>query len=141
MNLRDTFLEILDRDGHLDPEAIHDEVADPAHPLHGRYEWDDSVAGRNYRLMQIRSDIRKVVITAISPTTGEPRRLRMFTSLRQAGGIDPVYVTTESVMRDPTAAKILKNECRRAIAELKRKYDSLEDFEELIREGLWGGDG
>lgn len=50
-------IDLTHRDGVCTPDAYHDVVADPQHPLHNRYEWDDTIAGREYRKHQIRRDI------------------------------------------------------------------------------------
>lgn len=53
--------------GNLTPDAVVEAARPKAHPLHHRFEWDDSVAGHKYRLDQARALIRTrfAVVTEI----------------------------------------------------------------------------
>lgn len=62
-------IDLTHRDGVCTPDAYHDIVADPDHPLHHRYEWDDTIAGREYRKHQIRRDIVRPKIIAADTET------------------------------------------------------------------------
>ena len=44
--------KIYKKHGGLTPETIVSEAADPKHALHNSFEWDDSKAGRKWRLVQ-----------------------------------------------------------------------------------------
>lgn len=52
-------------DGVLTPAAVVDAARDESHPLHDRFEWDDSKAAEAHRLNQARVLIRsvRVVVT------------------------------------------------------------------------------
>lgn len=51
--------------GILKPEVVVGEAADPRHPLHDRFEWDDAKAGHAHRVEQARELIRSVRVEVI----------------------------------------------------------------------------
>ena len=67
---------IHEKDGTLQPQAVVDAARPEDAPLHPAFEWDDFVAGEQYRNIQARSMIKTVQIE--SGEDSEPR--------------DPVYV-------------------------------------------------
>lgn len=136
-NLRATLTRIYTENGKLTPQNVVDDARPEESELHGRFEWDDSVAGEQYRLVQARRLITSVRIEYSEDTDedgAERRFVRAFSSVRQT--VDPEqrgYKPTEEIMSDPLAAKILLRECQRAITDLKRKYGHLAEFGELVR--------
>ena len=50
--------DIEKRYGEVSNEVLEREAADLEHPLHSWFEWDDSIAGRKYRLEQAARIIR-----------------------------------------------------------------------------------
>lgn len=53
--------KLQDRNGRITPEAIVHAAANPKHPLHSCFEWDDGKAAFSYRVQQARDLIRRVV--------------------------------------------------------------------------------
>ena len=53
---------LYDRHGYATPSALLDEAAPVDSPAHGAFQWDDALAGREYRLNQARCYIRVVVV-------------------------------------------------------------------------------
>ena len=52
--------KIEKKSGTLEPEEVVRVAANPKHPLHSEFEWDDSEAGHRYRINQARVLIRSV---------------------------------------------------------------------------------
>jgi hypothetical protein len=52
--------KIQDRTGRLTAELIVNTARDPKHLLHGQFEWDNSIAGEQWRIVQARRLIRRV---------------------------------------------------------------------------------
>lgn len=133
-DLRGALMSIYQRDGQLTPEAVVDEARPPGSELHNRFEWNDSVAAECFRHEQARELIRSVRIRFDDKRTGERKYVRAFSSVRDAGKTDRSgYAPTEEIARDEFAVKLLLSECKREIADLKRKYGHLEDFTALVR--------
>ncbi len=58
MSVADEIRAIYERHGRLTPALVVDEARDEIHPLHGHFEWDDTVAGEEYRRVQASRLIR-----------------------------------------------------------------------------------
>ncbi len=141
MNLRDAFTGIYHDRGRLTPQDVIDTARPKDAPLHGRYEWDNGVAGEQYRLIQAARDIRSCRLEFTNPDTpGERKYVRAFSPLRHSGEPEATgYRPTDEVMSDPLAARILLRQCERDIADLRRKYGHLAEFESLLRREINGG--
>jgi len=58
-DVADQCLEELEKKyGEISTELLLKEASSPEHPLHGRFEWDDSVAAHKWRLEQAAQIIR-----------------------------------------------------------------------------------
>ena len=68
---RTAIMEIAERKGRIEPADIVEAARDPDHPLHGRFEWDDSKAAHSYRLIRAMLLIRrvKIEIVRVNPET------------------------------------------------------------------------
>ena len=62
MSVKEILNDIAETHGVLSAELIVEEASDPEHPLHDRFEWDDDLAARLYRLEQAAQMIRSVHI-------------------------------------------------------------------------------
>lgn len=56
----ETILEIERRDGTCSAQALVDEAASAASPLHNLFEWDDTAAAKQWRVEQARLAIRSI---------------------------------------------------------------------------------
>lgn len=68
----DELTSLHNRLGELTAESVVAAAADPGSRLHRYFEWDDTVAAREYRKVQARFLIRRVTIVV------DDRRLRAF---------------------------------------------------------------
>lgn len=136
----EVFEEAMERFGVLEAELLHDEFASPTHPLHGRYEWDDRVAGRAHRVSQINRDIRRCYIEFVKAddTTG---RVRRYTPVRYVGNEERLrgYVRTEDVAQNPLAARALLREYERWLKQGKERFSNLQQFIALMESGEEAG--
>ena len=57
--------------GQLKPEEVVKEAKPKKSPIHGAFEWDDSVAGEKYRIHQARNIIRAVRVVVVDDIGGE----------------------------------------------------------------------
>lgn len=129
MNLRDELLAIYKANGELTPGAVVQVARDPKHPLHNRFEWDDSVAAEKYRLDQARQLIRVVKVTE---TRGnELLRTREFVSVHREAG--PSYVPIDEVKADPFTSKLVLQQAAREWRQMFARYRHLEEFLDAVR--------
>lgn len=131
MSLRDHLQDIYDRNRYLSDELVVETATDEAHPLHDRFEWDDAVAGHEYRLSQARVMIRSVKIIYKKTRTG-PKTVRQYHATRGVGAPAGVYRSVDDIADDPIAREVVLAEMRREWEAFKRRYQHLAEFFELI---------
>jgi len=140
VSLRDQLLDIRERHGRLVPDLVVQEAESVDHPLHDRFEWDDTVAGPAYRRVQAHELIRsvRVVYRPADDVSGE-RTVRAFHAVRGESGAY-VYETAEGVVRDPVAATVLLRDMEREWQALKRRFEQFAEFREMVRRDLDDGE-
>ena len=132
MSLRDQLSGIYTQHGLLTPQLVVD-VARPAdHPLHDRFDWNDTTAGEAWRRHQAAGLIRSVRLTYREATETEPERtVRAFHSVATPDG--KAYLPAEQIAHDPMARQILLREMERAWHDMKRRYAEFDEFWRLVR--------
>ena len=77
MSIRDELERIYETNGVLTPEAVVDDARPDDAPLHSHFEWDDALAGEQYRLVQARHLIRAVTVDAPSSALRSPQQVHI----------------------------------------------------------------
>ena len=114
-----------DNGGLLQPEIVVEAARPKSSPLHSRFEWDDSVAGQQYRIWQARQLIR----VSVEVITGSEEPMNVFVSLtpdraKESGGY---RVMTHVLSRKEMREQMLSD----ALAELqcfREKYARLKEL-------------
>lgn len=135
-NLRESLTRIYEERGQLTPQLVVDDARPVDSELHSRFEWDDAIAGEEYRLVQARNLIRSVEIVYTPADDPEPRRVRAYSTVR---GQDPDhmgYKKTEDLLQDDFSRKLLLKQCQRDIAALQKRYGHLSEFAQMLREAI-----
>lgn len=133
-DLRAELTRIYEKNNELTPDQVVAEATPERHPLHGRFEWNDAVAGHEYRKVQAAELIRSVKLVYRETPAGEPVKVRAFVSASSdAGSKQQAYHPTEKVLQDDFARKLLLQNCQREIDALTRKYGHLAEFAEMMR--------
>ena len=134
MSLRDELLAVRSQYGTLTPANVLDAARAADHPLHSRFEWDDTIAAERYRESQAGELIRKVKLT-YADSTGTRQDVRAFLIVR---GDDPKseYIPTEEAMVDPFASKLLLQEFEREWKAFRTRYEHLAEFAATIRKDI-----
>lgn len=132
MSLRDHLHAIKDKHGRLTPALVVEEASNPRHELHGRFEWDDSVAGDAWRKEQARQLIKSVYVT-YRKSDGENVSIREFYAVREstAADSDPgkyAFNTLDELKADPLTLEIVRRDLERDWRSLRAKYEAFEDF-------------
>lgn len=128
-SLRDQLQAVYDQRGQLTPSDVVDEARDPEHPLHPRFEWDDSVAGERWRRQQAHELIQSVRIS-YKARTGEARDVRAFHAVRSEKG--HTYEPIEKVLQDDIMTKIVRADMEREWKALKRRYERFDEFAAMV---------
>lgn len=135
MNLRDQLLAIREKHGRLDPKLVIEEARDEAHPLHSRFEWDDSVAGEAWRRSQAHDLIRSVRLVYREATEQEAARsVRAFHAVRREDG--HAYEPAEEVIEDPFTRRLVLADMEREWKALRRRYDAFAEFADMVRRDI-----
>jgi hypothetical protein len=136
VSAREALVALVERDGSITPASVLDEARDEASPLHTHFEWDDSEAAEQYRLVQARGLIRRYKVTVeVKPDTFV--KVRQFSSVPAADpdeGTD--YVLTSEALKDDAQRDFIFQQCMKEIASLRAKYGALVDFDAALRESI-----
>lgn len=116
--------------GALTPEAVVDAAADPDHPLHHFFTWDDADAADAHRRQQARMLIARVRVT-VSKTTSRGVRevsVRGMASVVEPSTLTRQYMTVSEISSDPVLSGQVMAAIRRDLATLRRKYSAYGDL-------------
>lgn len=131
MSLRDELQRIYEDRQRLTPRDVVDVARDPQHPLHSRFEWDDSVAGPKWREQQARELIRSVRIQYID-RAGRPSDVRAFHAVRGPDGRSS-YRPAEEIVENEVVTAVLLAEMEREWRQLRARWERFDEFRELVR--------
>ena len=129
--LRQQLKEIYDSRGVLSPHLVLEAAANPTSPLHPEFEWDDTVAGKAYRLAQAAGLIREARITIVKADAegGEQAfQVREYTAARYVQPNAPAgsYVPTAGLTGPEQ--QLLLQRMRREMASMRSKFGHLDEF-------------
>lgn len=133
---RDELQRIKEENGEkLIPDEVVTAAADRESPLHLYFEWDDSVAGHQYRLTQARQLIRVVETTFPEDKGGGtgPKYVSLASDRREKGG---GYRETVDVLDNAELLAELERTAKRDIEGVLRRYEMLEELVKNVRELL-----
>lgn len=133
MSARAALLELVQRDGFITPATVVEEATDSRSPLHRYFTWDDTAAAERYRLIEARQLCQRYKIT-VETANETTVSLRQFTSVPFEDG--PGYITTESALRGKDTREFVLQQAMRDVAALRQKYQTLIDFDEVLRASI-----
>ena len=115
--------------GLLQPETVVEESRDEDSPLHSRFQWDDTVAGQQYRIWQARQLIR----VTVEVLAGTEETTEVFVSLttdreRESGG----YRTMVSVLSNNDMRSQLLEDAKNEMRLFENKYAKLTELAEVF---------
>lgn len=108
-------------DGYLRPADVVEFARDPDTALHTQFEWDDSEAAAQYRLIQARTVIR-MDVTVISSSPAPIRANVSLLTDRQAGN---GYRQMVDVLADEDLRRQLLAQALSELQTVKRRYEHL----------------
>ncbi len=139
MSLRDQLMTVKAEYGKLTPAAVVEAARPKSHPLHDRFEWNNTVAGEAWRRVQAQELIRKVrVVYRKADENDAEQSVRAFHAVR--GDDEYVYESAEVVAADPVVAGLVLRDMEREWKQLHRRYGQFSEFVELIAGDLGLGE-
>lgn len=136
-------IRLQDREGKLRPRSVVDTAADPDHPLHDSFEWNDSKAADQHRLAQARRLIARAKVIYIHDTT--PIETRAYVNLDverrspdqlsgETLGSTGAYQPVGEVLRGELSRRRLLWQLYNKLLRLRNKYHHLHELA-----AVWGG--
>jgi len=132
-SLRDEINAIYVENGRLTPALVRDTARDPDHPLHSRFEWDDTLAGELYRLEQAHELIKSARVV-YKPAKGKnsERSVRAFHAVYSEDDQQFAYKPVEEIVHDEFSTQLVMREMERDWKVLKNRYDHFREFWQMI---------
>ena len=126
-------LEEIERQGEITKEHILEYAQrHKDSELYKCFEWDDSEAGRKYRLQQASSIMCSIVIEIRE----EPAKTqRVYVSVKSSKTGDKVFKNIKDIIEDDEEYKQLVEKAKREFEVCKEKYETLinkEDLKDLL---------
>lgn len=151
MSVRDQLQAIYDEHKRLTPSIVVTVAADPTHPLHERFVWDDSEAARRYRLVQASGLIRSVSVVVERQDDKPPVRVRAFVADRDTSPTPVVDEDTEDAddltgnyrpVEEVVSSDVLRTAWFRSLQRdwqaLKRRAGASREFAQMVLDDLRG---
>lgn len=123
--------QLAEKNGNeLTPTEVVEEARLLESPLHKAFEWNDSIAGEKYRLMQARLMIYSVKVTI------EGKRHPAFISARVIVDKKPMrkYFPIDKIVTDEKLHSSILFGAIKELRHFQRKYGSLEELKGIINE-------
>lgn len=113
----------------ITPENVLKKAKNKKTELHKCFEWDNTVAGEKYRLIQARQIIQHfVIVTPEEKEEEEPVKIRSYQVTTQRN----VYEPTRLIMQKPDEYKALLKRAKAELESFKQRYKTLTELEELF---------
>ncbi len=129
--LREILRDIYQQHRRLRPEDVVEAARPAEHPLHNRFEWDDRIAGEEYRRHQAQRLIRSVRIRYADADEHRPaRRVREWHSIQRTDG--NAYHPVDEIVDDDMARTLLLRDMARDWKALRRRYAEFEEFVDMV---------
>lgn len=130
--LRQILMTIHDEAGELTPGLVVDAARAEDHPLHNRFNWDDTTAAECWRRAQAGDLIRSVRIKYADTPKG-PKHLRAFVAIKGEESHQSSYEPTETAMADPFIRALILRDMNREWRSFRKRYEHMAEFASMIR--------
>ena len=134
MSLQEQLQEIYDDYGVLTPAIVLDKARDPEHPLHKRFDWDNSTAAERWRLHQAGQLIRSVKVNIERGPT-EVVQVRAFVAKTELGVEDDTtgeYLPVDQVIHSDVMRTAWFRQLEKEWKSLKRRAGDSKEFADMV---------
>lgn len=111
------------------PEQVLEKAKNKRTELHKCFEWDDTVAGEKYRLIQARDVIRHFVIVH-KTSDDEEKKVRQYQITTKKNTYEP----TRIFLQKPDEYAALLERAKAELEAFKQRYEMLAELEEIFAE-------
>lgn len=115
----------------LTPKGLVDVSRDVDAPLHGEFEWDDSIAAERFREKQAMGIINnlRIVEVNVQRKTTEPVHVRAFFNIERG---TKKYIPLHVVAADADSMGKVIEQARKDLAAIRDKYETLNELQSVI---------
>lgn len=134
MNLQEELQTIYDEAGELTPAVVLDRARDPEHPLHKRFDWDETQAAERWRLHQAGQLIRSVKVN-IERSPSEVVQVRAFVAKTELGVEDNTagqYLPVDQVIQSDVMRTAWFRQLEKEWKSLKRRAGDSQEFAQMV---------
>lgn len=135
MSLLTTLTQIHQEHGALTAALLVDLATDPTHPLHDRFDWDDTEAAHKWRLEQAGQLLR---VVKFRPDPTKPNDLRAFVAVKGKNSHRAEYIPTQDALADDFTRRLVLADMEREWKALKRRYQHMAEFASLVAGDIKG---
>lgn len=133
--LREELQRLQKTHGQLTPQIVLTAARSEKSPLHMEFDWDDKVAGEQWRLDQAARLIKRVRVKFVD-STGEVQKVRAYVSMPNDDGPGRTYRPVEDVVADEFSLKLIQADMQRDWQAFKRRYERFDEFARMILRDL-----
>ena len=122
--IREAYIE---EDGQRLPELVLAKAEAGDNRLRGYFEWDDTAAGRAYRLDQAAQLVRRVKVTVLRSADEPPLKVRAYIARKELPSTEEnieagAYIAIERVAGQTAYEASVADSIKRDLQRLERKY-------------------
>ena len=122
--IREAYIE---EDGQRLPELVLAKAEAGDERLRGYFEWDDTAAGRAYRLDQAAQLVRRVKVTVLRSADEPPIKVRAYIARKELPSTEEnieagAYIAIERVAGQTAYEASVQDSIKRDLHRLERKY-------------------
>lgn len=127
--------EIKEKRGGITPQLLVEEAKKKRSPIHNCFEWDNSMAAEQFRIVQAREILRFLVVVIESETENDEEiYVRGFIApLEKEEDSQTSYLTISEVMADEDLDKAYKQQILGELKAIKHKSKSYDEFSRVNR--------
>lgn len=123
--------------GMVTPSVVVEESKPVDAPLHNHFQWDDSKAAEEYRLVQARQLIRAVTVMQDAKEDKEVQVVRAFVNVRPVEGDEPLvsercYITIQRAMGEEMLRRQVLANALAEIRSWRRRYAQYTEFAKIV---------
>lgn len=126
MNEIKAILDDLAASGPITASRIVEVAEDPDHPLHSKFQWDDTEAAHQYRLIQARN----LIVSVRYKPEGASKSIQALIHVPASGGGEGEYVLASVIARQPERWQRARDQ---VVTLLDAAQDGLDDLDEILR--------
>lgn len=138
MTIQQELQAIYDDTGLLTPTIVLDRARDPEHPLHRRFDWDDSEAAEKWRVHQAGQLIRSVKVN-IERSPTDVVQVRAFVAKAELGLEDDAtgeYLPVDTVIHSDVMRTAWFRQLEKEWKSLKRRAGDSQEFADMVLSDL-----